>query len=137
MGFREDWVVQGSTLTINPIGSALPGPRPPPEPTLRPPHTLLIPLFFHPTLRFSSFPSSGLELPPHASGPGVCFFWTKHVLPLLCWPLCHTLFHSANILGSLPGPGPGSTAPRLSGLQHLPTAWEVDAAIALFHRGGN
>ena len=25
-------MVQGSTLTINPIGSALPGPRPPPEP---------------------------------------------------------------------------------------------------------
>lgn len=130
-------MVQGSTLTISPVGSALPRARAFPRAhTEASPHAAR-PSFLssHSEVLFVSL--SGLELPPHASRPGVCFFWTKHVLALLCWPLCHTLFHSANILGSLPGPGPGKSAPQLSGLQHLPTAWEVDAAIALFHRGGN
>lgn len=70
--------------------------------------------------------------------PGVCFFWTKHVLPLCC--VGRSVTASSIQLTFLAASLGQALVALLLGSQVLNTSLqlgEVDAAIALFHRGGN
>lgn len=132
------------TLNFSTPVSALPGPEPSWVPTLGllgqqlPAPTLPCPcsppLSFYAHSKFLSLPCP-IRSWPNTPSPGVCFFWTKYMLPLLSPQLSYPpLFSKHSWAASL---GQALVGVPLNSQVFNASLQLIKVGVAPFHRGGN